>query len=408
MILFVAYGGGHVAMLAPVAEEAMRCGFPFTFLALTTAHKHLAARGIPYITFRDLPQASEDGVLEVGARLAEGLPKGGDVPWEESVAYLGCSFLDLQAEYGGERAMALYKERGRHAFLPVRTMRAFLQMLRPAVVVATNSPRAEKAAILAAGALGIPSVCAIDMFGRQAEWISRPAFATRLCTLNDSVRDMFIALGRRQEEIVVTGNPAFDRLFAPDLKERATAMRKTRGWNDGRITLLWASQVEPEKHPFADRRGDPELPRKIEEELRSFVRRNLGYRLVVRYHPSEIVTFLPGERVEFSPKSEDLALLLHAVDGVVVTASTVGLEASLIGKKVFSVDSSVISEDVLYSRIGVSVGVKVVGDLPEAIEASYNSTTEVDAKVISTRATAAEKVFNVIQSLLPVDLKEKE
>jgi hypothetical protein len=185
MILMVAYGGGHVAALAPVARELQAAGRPFRFLALTTASAHLEQLGIPWLGFKDLPGADSEVVQSYGEMLANELPAGGSVARSESVAYLGLSYADLVARVGVAEAAARYRARGRQSFLPVRLMRETIDAWGCTLVVATNSPRAERAAIEAAGAAGIPSLCLVDSFAMQeVEWIGKAGFADRVCVLN--------------------------------------------------------------------------------------------------------------------------------------------------------------------------------------------------------------------------------
>jgi hypothetical protein len=403
MVLFVAYGGGHVAMLAAVAQAMHAAGQAFTFLALTTARPYLERLGIPSIGFRDIPGANAARVQTWGERLAAELPAGGAVTREETVAYLGLSFCDLLDRHGEAGAVELYRTEGRQAFLPVAAMRALIGELRPTVLVASNSPRAERAAIIAAGELGVPAVCVVDMFALQeVAWIGQPGYAQRICVLNDPVRQMFLDRGRSDDEVVVTGNPAFDRLRTPATQQAGAALREARGWDDGLITVLWASQVEPARHPFTDTVGDPSLPCRTEQYLRNFVSENHGFRLVVRYHPSQQVVFVPQPAVELSGPDEDLATLLHAIDLVVVLTSTVGLEASLAGRPVISVDSSVFTEDAPYSRMGISTGVPTVEGLGEVLR-EFRRTAAGHAQgrpIFHEEMSATNNVVRVIESLL--------
>jgi len=407
-ILTVTYGGGHAALIAPVVKELMRRGYDVTVIGLTTAAPYLRELGIPSIGFRDLMEASNHEAYEMGCDLSQGIAGGGLVGKEETIAYLGLNYQELVGRLGKEGAAAEYQKKGRQAFLPIRVMERALAQFKPDLVLATNSPRAERAVILAARACGIPSVCVVDLFALQeVQWIGKPGYATRICVLNEAVKAMFLEHGRKNEEIVVTGNPAFDRLQQPEVKLAGMRLRHKRGWDDGSTTLLWASQPEPEQHPFAPRRGDPALPRQIEDVLRRFVRDNPGFHLVVRYHPSEQVEFAEQQGVIFSPTSENLHVLLHAVDMVIVTASTVGLEASLIGKRVLSVDCSIFTGDAPYSTMGIAHGVAAVADLPLAVRRLHNSLAlspdrrpdgiEKDAVA---GICAAVKVADVVESLL--------
>jgi len=399
-LLLIAYGGGHVAMLAPIAQALIASSRPFTFIALTTARSVLDRLGIPSIGFSELLEAVELDALGWGRELAGDLPAGGPVSPEETIAYLGANFRDLVVEHGEDEARRRYAEAGRQAFLPIATMRRVIARLAPDLVVATNSPRAERAAILAAGQLGTPSICAVDLFALQeVQWIGQPGYASRVCVLNESVRDMFLAHGRKPDELVITGNPAFDRLRESETIQAGEQLRLDRGWDDGKKTVLWASQIEPERHPFATLAGDPTLPRRVERTLRDIVAAEESLRLVVRYHPSECIDFEPAPRVEFSPVSEPISTLLHAVDAVVVTASTVGLEAALAGRPVVSVDTSVFTPDTQYEAMGVSRGVTDLQELGGAVNEALQGSVPVFTQGQSGK-TATQEILRVIDSLL--------
>jgi hypothetical protein len=176
-------------------------------------------------------------------------------------------------------------------------------------------------------------------------------------------------------------------------------LRKERGWDDGCKIILWASQIEPERHPFADVSGDPKLPRLVEETLRKIVGNDKNLRLVIRYHPSENLYFKPASRVERSCVTESISTLLHAVDVVVVTASTVGLEAALAGRRVVSVDLSVFTQDTQYATMGISRGVKNLEDLGPAV---YEALAFREPHFIQRQSInpAAKQVLDVIESLL--------
>ncbi len=371
-ILLVAYGGGHVAALAPVARKLENSGHEVVFLALTTARQYLEKRGmqsnIKVMGFKDLLFLAEQNALELGEKLAAELPENNAVSHEESVAYLGISFSDLVAEKGLIEAEKLYDEHKRQAFLPVRTMRTAFEYYKPDVVVATNSPRAERAAIIAAGEMNIPSICLVDLFALQErQWIGVAGFANRICVLNDAVKEMFLECGRGDDEVVVTGNPAFDVLLTDEAREKGRKMRSQRGWDDGKINILFASQPEPEHHPFNDKIGNPALPDDIENSLRSFVTNNNGFRLIVRYHPSQNSVFRDGKNVEFSPSSDEISAVLHAVDIVVTITSTVAIEAHILEKPVITVDISIFSADAPYAKMGISVGVDSLEELHDVI-----------------------------------------
>lgn len=401
-IMLVGYGAGHIGMLIPVIKRLQSMNaVEVIVLGLTTAREKLDAAGIPYLGYADLAKGFDDfaDVTQIGERLVADLPPG-SVPREESVAYLGTNYAELVATFGAQEAASRYQSEGRQAFLPVNFMTQVLKRYQPDLVVATNSPRTERAAILAAGALGIPALCLVDLFARQeVAWIGAPDYADRIGVLSEGVRDWFVAHGRKAAEIAVTGNPAFDPLANPEVAQQRVPVRRAHGWGDGEQVILFASQVEPARHPFTGAPGDPDLPRKIERALFRIVAGRSNYRLILRRHPSESVEeeMLP-QRVEIGEKSENLAALLHAVDLVVVMSSTVGLEAALVGKPVVSVDMSVFTPDAPYSDMGISLGVDRLDALGEAIDQALSGKAPGGAVCADGKAT--ERVVQEIMAML--------
>lgn len=207
-----------------------------------------------------------------------------------------------------------------------------------------------------------------------------------------------LAHGRDAHEIAVTGNPAFDQLRDPENIKAGSQLRRERGWDDGRKTVLWASQIEPVKHPFINLFGDPTLPCRVEQSLRKIVASDKNLRLVIRYHPSERKVFNQGDRVDFSPLSEPISRLLHAVDAVVVTASTVGLEAALAGRPVISIDLSVFTPDTQYAKEGISTGIKDLRELKFALNKSLTSPQEMILSKSNNSST--RNVLEVINTII--------
>ncbi|MCI4440796.1 UDP-glycosyltransferase [Tibeticola sp.] len=356
--LFVCYGGGHVQALLPVAERVRSLGLAEPhFLALTTAAPLARARGFPTLGFRDLVEPGDRHALQIGERLAAQLSVQA-TDRDESVAYLGLSYADLEQRLGAAEAAERYARYGRQAFLPLGILERALRRLQPALVLATNSPRAEQAAIESARALGIPSVCLLDLFGIwERERLARADYADALCVLNDAVRERFIAAGRPAEHIFVTGNPAFDGLRNPMLPAQGAALRRAAGWEDLHVLLL-ATSPEPERIPGIAAVGDPQWPRRIEQRLIEIVQANPRLALWLRRHPSEppadAVAALGYPRIRVAGPEVLLHAWLHAGDEVLVTVSTVGVEAALCGRPVTQIHGSILDELSPYVEMGLA------------------------------------------------------
>jgi UDP-N-acetylglucosamine 2-epimerase len=236
------------------------------------------------------------------------------------------------------------------------------------MLITTNSPRSEYAALKAAGDLGIPSLCLVDLFALQEiNWLKTPGLGTKVCVLNKAVRDMFVREGRPEDEIAITGNPAFDAIYDPAVIQAGSDLRQARGWGKGRFTILYATSTEPERHPFTGEVGDHNLPSLIEERLRDILKDRPDLELVVRRHPNEVQEVKPGERIYSSGPTEDICMLIHAVDIVLVTSSTVGAQAYLAGVPLISIESSIMSKDTPYADFGMARSAQSLEDLEEVL-----------------------------------------
>lgn len=368
-VLFVAYGSGHIKMLIPVAQALQASGRAHpVVLALTTAAPVARAAGLDVVQFKDFVQPGDEAALARGRQLVQDLGGAVGDP-DESAAYLGLSYADLEADLGTTAAEAEYRRRGRQAFLPVRTLTRILQALRPDVVVATNAPRGERAAIVAAGRLGLPALCVVDLFAiDEVQWIGQAGYADRVCVLNAAVREFLIAAGRQPEEVVETGNPGFDALNAPEAVAAGQQLRQQRGWGDRRV-LLWPTQFEPTVHPFDGRPGDPTLPGRALQQLVQWTLARDDAVLCIRPRAGETPPDVPAhERIVLTGQDLALPALLHACDLVVTLTSTVGLEGNLAGCRLVQVTGSVFDEAMPLLRYGIADDAVPVQSLHPALD----------------------------------------
>lgn len=356
--LFVSYGGGHVRALLPVARRVAALGIARPlYLALTTAAASVRAAGIEAIGFADLLDKEDTYALRIGEQLARALQVNA-IDMNESVAYLGLSYAALEAQLGPADAAQQYARYGRQAFLPHTVLKRALQRFTPELVVTTNSPRAERAAIEVARTEGVPAVCLVDLLGIwERDLLVQPDYADALCVLSEGVRRQLVEAGRSAGDIHVTGNPAFDGIADDSVLRAGAACRARSGW-EGLHVLLYASSPEPRHIPGIVAAGDPSLPRRIETALVRAVESNPELALWVRRHPSEAAcdteAWIGHPRIRVGPPDVSLHALLHACDEVIVTVSTVGIEAWLAGVPVVQVLGSILDHLSPYVELGVA------------------------------------------------------
>ncbi len=360
-VLAVAYGGGHIACLLPViARLRARGDVRVEVLALTTAAEVCDRQGVACRRFSEFTSIQDARSQAHGVRLAGLTPPHPAVSIDDTVAYLGASYRDLEDAVGPAVAAASFSAGGRQVFLPVASLAGILAEVRPDVLLTTSAPRAERAAVVAASRMGIPAVIVVDLFGTaETEWLRDPAFGTTVCVLTEAVRTRLIAAGRPAVHVRVTGNPVFDRLGDPQVPRRAAALRSARGWGAETKVITWASQPET---------ADPQLPRRIEGALLAALADHPAWHLVLRPHPSDRYQLPPcSAQVSHSGRADDLPALLAASDVLVTMTSTVGLEAVLVGTPMVTWDLSQNTHECPYSAMGLSRGVTTLSDLAPAI-----------------------------------------
>lgn len=399
-LLFVTYGGGHVRMVIPVLRALAARGQRAEVLALTTARESLRAAGFDSFGFQDLVGPDDGQALAWGRELAAGTVHPAVDP-RESEAYLGLSFAELVGLHGLDAARAEYARLGRAAFLPVETLKRAIRRVRPQLVVTTSSPRAETAAVLGARELGVPALCLVDLFANEEiRYIGRAGYADRVCVLDDNVRARFLAAGRRPEEVVATGNAAFDTLASPALAGQAAQWLAGQPWRDKR-KILWLSQPEPARHRITGEPGDPSLPAKVLAALQAAASRHPDWHLIVRPHPSEDASGIrEGAQLTLSTQAQSLHMLLHAVDAAVVMTSTAGYEAALVGKPLVHLPLSIYRDEADYSAMGLALRAPGLEQLELALKSVVSGRWAPTLR-LPAPGGAAGRVVQVLDSLLP-------
>ena len=396
-VLFVAYGSGHIKMVLPVAQ-ALANGDKVKplVLALTTAAPVARAAGLEVIQFKDFVTAADVDALQLGRQLVEEIEGLVDDP-QESIAYLGLSMADLIDAVGAEQAEASYRKFGRQAFLPTKTLARILSRVAPDLVVATNSPRAERAAILAARQQSIPSICMVDLFAMdEVRWIGAPDYADHVCVLNESVRTFLLNAGRRADEVSVTGNPGFDVINSLAARDQGRLLREKHCWRESRV-ILWPNQTEPAFHPFDGRAGDSTLPQRALDQVTRWVLSRHDSVLCIRHRAGQEPSAVSANpRIVYTGQNWPLAPLLHATDLVITIGSTVGIEGHLAGCRLIQVTGSVFDDAMPLKRFGIADAVTCINRIPQELDRWVGA----PRLGISASEPATDRVLSVLEKFI--------
>ena len=406
-VLFVTYGNGHIGKVAPVVRALEARGIPCVVMALTLGYRQAERLGLVPVGYRDftslvdLPRAQAYGQSLLGGNFHP------DVDREESLCYLGINYAEWVDSLGDATAAEKYAAVGRRGFLPLNFLGRVIDHLQPGLVVSTSSPRSEQAAIEAAVARGIPSLTMMDLFALPHDnFLRQSVYADRITVLSEFVKNNLVAAGVETSRIEVTGCPAYDAMFDSENAEAGRRLRESLGWQDCRV-LMWAGNLEEDGPNVDDRYCGTKLGIMVTTTLQSWVESNPDAALMIRYHPNQYHLFplpTPHPRIYFSnPAVDKLQPQLHAADMLLVQTSTVGFEATLIGKRLLTLSFSpmVINFDFDYGKLGLAQSISSLDDLVHAVE--HPSDQSLDKTAFPPQGAATPRVVCVIENLLRRD-----
>ena len=401
-VLFVTYGGGHAAMVIPVLRALaeyphIRC----ETLALTSGGVAFSRQGIPYKGFKDFITEDDAQALIYGTKLAAFThePSSG-ITQDEAVAYLGLSFMDLVQHHGEDEALKLWEQNQRGAFLPVSVLERIIKQVAPDMVVTTNSPRSERASVLAANALGIPTLSMVDLFALHQPFKLEATYLTVL-----SPRVIENLNPDAHQECFVTGNPAFDPAF--DYRGPVdTAWRKTHfpTLPDNAKALLWIddngylhANGNTHYRTEAEIVADLDLMAQATAQTQAF--------LLIRPHPSQDRAVFERWMRTAPPHAllaADVPLypLLNACDAVAMYQSTVGLEALMVGRPVLQLTCYPAAQAVPLARWGLAREVAKRAELAATLRQAFAQEEKKNLVMPLPKEKAAPQIARIIADRL--------
>lgn len=405
-VLTVCYGGAHAATLAPVARELLRRErVKVVSLALTTAAERFARLGIPSCGYRDYVELPGDAeALRYGEELAATVNgQASGVAYEETVAYMGLSMAALAAEYGDDEARARFARLGRHAFLQRAVLRRIIDRERPRVVVATNSPKSERAAILVGNELDLTTLMVPDLLA-DPSWETYAPFEARWFAVMNEAAWLNVVEKHcaNPAQVVVTGQPAFDKSAVPPLEECRRYVAREIGLDPTRryILLATTNQVDP-RHPTGASSSH------ALEVVRTMLRLVKGIDVVVKPHPSEPAAtyseFSRQPRWWIAAAGTDINQLIRPAAAVLGAGSTTAVVDALS----LSVPTAIVQLDGKDSLLTQARSVAVLrcdAEIAEWLE--YPQTRGWGASDLTPNAGAAARVADLIEQLSGVDVPQ--
>ena len=389
-ILFVSYGAAHVNALIPLYKKLKEEGFHnLVYLGLTIAQQKLKKEAIPYLGYKDFLDGNKKAI-EAGKKLISTLENAGVVEEEESIAYMGLSYTELEGKVGVEKAKEVFQEKGRHAFFQLNTAQKILKKIKPDLVISTHSPKTEKAILTNTKKMNIKSLCLANLCtpNEIEDRLKLPSYGTKICVSNEYYHRELLKKGRPENEVIITGCPSFDPLFTPLSTDKVAEYKKEKGIHQEKV-ILWIRIGGDQNTKYCE---------EVEKELEKIALNNPKWHIIFRPHPNNKVSYgkLP-ENISISEKEENLQAIIQSSDAILVFNSTVAVEGAIVGKRIIQFLNNPFYATAPYMDMGFATGVKEMKDLEGIIEKEINNTTKPTMNIPS---GATKAIVNLCRELL--------
>ena len=357
-VFIVCYGGGHVNMIIPVIKRLKTLNLEVKVLGLTTAETALKKHGIESFGYRHyLSLFKDQNEIQLhGSDLKKDLPANNEIPSEETIAYLGLSYWDLEQKLGKVEALRKYSSEGRYCFFQTKVMEVILEHEKPDFLLTTNSPRTELASLVISKKLKIPNSCLVDQYSKVIfeDRFQHADYIDHYFVPMDFDKSKLTDLGVPAYNITVSGNPAFENHFSVENINQAKDFRKTYFFS--KETVITYAKA-PSYSIFA------EVDSEVIDKLLKFIKANPEFGLIIRNHPNDLASCEQVKGVFYSTKVESVAMILHATDIIISQGSTVGMEGKLLGKTVVQYSDKRSPASIDQEEIGIASKVDSFEDL---------------------------------------------
>lgn len=342
-IFLVCYGGGHINIIEPIVDELIKNkNYNVKLLALTTAYlkvkdkydKNILKSISDYLFLFD---ENIDVIFQNALKIFdENYNSSMGLSKIDILSYLGFSYSEAIEKLGEEKAYEEYEKIGRQSFLPINTIKKILDYEKVDLLITTNSPRFEKASLIAAKELNIKSIQIEDLFGDGL----LEQNATYTIVMNELIKDKLIEKGFDKNTIFPLGQPAIEKTIR-EIQSININDFDLKNKNNNKKNLVYFSQppikFDKDKR-ISGQVGYEELNFNLFEILN---RLSEKYNIYFRIHPNEKYKdyktyFEKYTNIVYLNNMFDLSETIALSHVVVTPYSTVAIEAICCNKSVFT------------------------------------------------------------------------
>jgi hypothetical protein len=325
MILFVSYGGGHIAMTSELYKYFKQYDVEVKILPLTTAVSFCEYVGITdYLKLENFQYLLkvDNEVIGLVTTIANEVHKEGlGIPYEHTFMYHLIGISELISQYGIKEGLKIFNKEGRKAFLPVSFAKNIIDEFGVSAVVTTNVPRFEEAFQIAAREKQVKSFAIDDLIGKPLGEIK-----SDFVFVDNEFAKVNMEESGYTGNIVISGNPMF---------EKARSLKKTLKIKNNNLLILLQTGIRDMKTKKIIEFGEY-FYKRFFNNLESIGFSDKYEKVVVRFHPSmQKIKYWNSEKIQID-ENKNLYDSLKQFSNILGFTSTSLYEAFLMGHSVYS------------------------------------------------------------------------
>lgn len=398
-IFMVSYGGGHSKILVEIYKKINKnfLNFEIIYLAMTTSKKDLIKENLKFKTLENYLN-----ILEINNKEID-LIKDFNITYnyneyvsnEEHELYNKVCLDELLDKYSFEELRRNLLKYGRRLYLPLKNMKNIIDYEKPDLIITTNAPRFERAALIVGNKMKIPTISIEDLYGDPNETDIKidlelqkmdysKSFGKYICVIDEVAQRNIAKQLLNKNKIFITGNPNFDKL-----------VKRKR---EGKIST--AEIIKEKKILYlAQSTKDFEI---ILEHLKNIMKRRKDITTIVKLHPNQRVVI--EETDNFFIENKNLEELILESNLVITEYSTSGIEALILDRKVLSIQLDRTKRcPIPFEKFSNTKIVKELPEIESQIDKLFSEKFDYEGNNFKNLDIAADKIYEIVLKILNGD-----
>ena len=349
----------HIPMVLPWATEIRNKGYCVKVIGLKNDKVEYEKHGVNFDIFSNYMTDEIYRMIDAETAFLEKKYRELHVnaKFREKLSYRGLALWKLTKN----EILYLFFERFLRMIDYIETTKHIIDVEKPDVMVVLDERSGFGRAVVTTGKLkSIPTL--VVQHGLIVDHpIFGPSLADKIAVFGDYTKEVLIKRGVRERQIVVTGQPRFDRLITRKFDERIHKLLNLDGSKN--IIVLTTEAI------------DKFETLKMLHEVMNIIKNFPELQLVIKLHPDEDLEWYRSKIAEIGVKDAvivrnvDLRDVLNICEILITRYSTTALEAMILNKHVICLDiGKKMSRYIPYVEEGAAIGVYNYEDLAPAIK----------------------------------------